>query len=255
MFPSTSKENSSERNSFVLMNNDMWSPLLANMNCDECHMQTLDVESKAAFGFSTKIDLVCKNCNKIFNTVFTNPREKRVERFEANKKLVEAFLKIGKGHAALEIFSMAIGIHAMDASTFSKCLSKLYEEKQIHNENMLKISQNIIRKKHEEFGNVTGEIIDITVSYDGTWQKRGHTSLFGIGIVIDLLTGLVIDYEILSKYYSECNIAKRDLGQDSAKFFEGHKPECSKNFVGSSNATEMKAVEILWKRSISTCGI
>ena len=34
--------------------------------------------------------------------------------------------------------------------------------------------------------------INITVSYKGTWHKRGHTSLYGIGIVTDVVTGLVI---------------------------------------------------------------
>ncbi|GFY21630.1 uncharacterized protein TNCV_1167751 [Trichonephila clavipes] len=31
--------------------------------------------------------------------------------------------------------------------------------------------------------------------------------------------------------------------------------ECSKNYVGSSNAMEVKAAEILWKRSIKNCGM
>ena len=38
----------------------------------------------------------------------------------------------------------------------------------------------------------------ITVSYEGSWQKRSHTSLYGVAAVINVLTGLVIDYEILS---------------------------------------------------------
>ena len=36
-------------------------------------------------------------------------------------------------------------------------------------------------------------IVNISVSYDGTWQKRGFTSLFGVGVCIDVLTGLVVD--------------------------------------------------------------
>ncbi|GFX79736.1 uncharacterized protein TNCV_2746551 [Trichonephila clavipes] len=64
-------------------------------------------------------------------------------------------------------------------------------------------------------------VIDILVSYDGLWQKRGHSSLYGIGIVIDILTGLIIDYEILSKYCPECTIAKRDLGENSAEYSNG----------------------------------
>ncbi|GFS57933.1 uncharacterized protein TNIN_373921 [Trichonephila inaurata madagascariensis] len=70
--------------------------------------------------------------------------------FEANKKLVEAFLKIGKGHAALELFSMAIGIHAMDKKTFSKCLLKLYEEKCSFKEDILEIFRKVVRKHHED---------------------------------------------------------------------------------------------------------
>ncbi|GFU86721.1 uncharacterized protein TNCV_4966661 [Trichonephila clavipes] len=103
-----------------------------------------------------------------------------------------------------------------------------------------------------------GSHADITVSYDGTWQKRGHSSLYGIGIVIDILTGLVIDYEILSKYCPECTTAKRDLGENSAEYsmwYKSHQEECSKNYVGSSNAMEVKAAEILWKRSIKNCGM
>ncbi|GBN50321.1 hypothetical protein AVEN_71538-1 [Araneus ventricosus] len=99
---------------------------------------------------------------------------------------------------------------------------------------------------------------NISVSYDGTWQKRGHTSLYGIGIVVDVLTGLVIDYEILSKYRPECTTAKRDLVEHSADFsiwYKIHKPECSENYVGSSNAMEVKAAEILWTRSVENCGM
>jgi len=36
--------------------------------------------------------------------------------------------------------------------------------------------------------------IDICVTYDGTWHKRGHSSHHGVGVIIDLATGLIIDY-------------------------------------------------------------
>ncbi|GFT93460.1 uncharacterized protein TNCV_2387371 [Trichonephila clavipes] len=221
-------------------------------------MCSLDVECNSAYGFSTKIELKCKSCRKIFNSVFSSPRDDDSNCFDANKKLVEAFLKIGKGHAALELFSMAIGIHAMDKKTFSKCLHKLYEEKCSFKEDILEISRKVVRKHHEDLLGAANGVIDITVSYDGTWQKRGHSSLYGIGIVIDILTGLIIDYEILSKYCPECTTTKRDLGENSAEYsiwYKSHQEECSENYVGSSNAMEVKAAEILWKRSIKNCGM
>lgn len=44
----------------------------------------------------------------------------------------------------------------------------------------------------------------IDVSYDGTWMKRGRTSKFGMGIIIEVHTRYVIEFELLSKYCSLC---------------------------------------------------
>ena len=44
------------------------------------------------------------------------------------------------------------------------------------------------------------DIIDIAVTFDGSWQKRGHSSHYGLGAVIELETGLVLDYEAYSSY-------------------------------------------------------
>ncbi|GBN55447.1 hypothetical protein AVEN_65563-1 [Araneus ventricosus] len=156
---------------------------------------------------------------------------------------------------------MAIGIHAVDKKTFSKCLHKLYEEKQSYKDDILRVSRKIIRQKHNKLSSSSdenSEIIHITASYDGTWQKRGHTSLYGIGIVVDILTGLVTDYEILSKYCPECTTTERDLGEHSTDFsiwYKAHKPKCRENYVGSSNAIDVKATEILRTRSVENCGM
>jgi FKBP-type peptidyl-prolyl cis-trans isomerase (trigger factor) len=48
----------------------------------------------------------------------------------------------------------------------------------------------------EAIDNGEDPVIDISVSYDGTWMKRGFTSKFGVGVAIDVLTGLVVDYEV-----------------------------------------------------------
>ncbi|GBN06205.1 hypothetical protein AVEN_71656-1 [Araneus ventricosus] len=197
-FTSASTSNAIEENYYVIMNNSMWSLLLSNTKCDECNMCSLDVTSNGSYGFSSKIELKCKN------------REK---------------------------------------------------EKQSYKEDILQVSRKIIRQEHNELASPSdqnNEIIDITVSYDGTWQKRGHRSLYGIGIVVDILTGLVIDYEILSKYCPVYTTAKRDLEEHSADFsiwYKAHKPECSENYVGSSNAMEVKASEIFWTRSVENCGM
>ncbi|GFT23198.1 transposable element Tcb2 transposase [Trichonephila clavipes] len=76
---------------------------------------------------------------------------------------------------------------------------KILSEKQ----QILEVARNIVRKQHLDLNDEEKKergVLDITVSFDGSWQKRSYKSLYGIEVVIDLLRGLVIDYEILSKY-------------------------------------------------------
>ena len=62
-------------------------------------------------------------------------------------------------------------------------------------------------------------VIDLTVSFDGSWMKRGHQSLYGIGGVIDVVTGLVIDTVVLSLYCQRCAYASTWYnGKGSAAF-------------------------------------
>ncbi|GFV04792.1 hypothetical protein TNCV_5004191 [Trichonephila clavipes] len=82
----------------------------------------------------------------------------------------------------------------------------LYEEKCSFKEDILEISRKVVRKHHEDLLGTANGVIDITVSYDGTWQKRGHSSLM-IGIVIDILTSSLL----ITKSFP--NIAQNALPQ------------------------------------------
>ena len=42
--------------------------------------------------------------------------------------------------------------------------------------------------------------IDISVSHDGTWKKRGFTSHHGIATAIECETGIVLDSDYLCTY-------------------------------------------------------
>ncbi|GFT51684.1 integrase catalytic domain-containing protein [Trichonephila clavipes] len=46
-------------------------------------------------------------------------------------------------------------------------------------------------------------------------KNRGHSSNLVLGIIIDILSGLVLDFEVLSKYYKNCVITGRDMGVDT----------------------------------------
>lgn len=95
-------------------------------------------------------------------------------------------------------------------------------------------------------------IMDISVSFDGTWQKRGFTSLYGVGISIDVLTGYVVDYVVLSKYCHTCKIqeAKNLPEAEMVAWREEHAADCCQNHHLSSKSMEQEAAKIMWQRSV-----
>ena len=52
------------------------------------------------------------------------------------------------------------------------------------------------------------DILDVAVSYDGTWHKRGFVSNHGMGVVISMDMGEVLDREVLSKFCQACSYRK-----------------------------------------------
>ena len=52
------------------------------------------------------------------------------------------------------------------------------------------------------------QVIDLGVSVDGTWMKRGYLSKYGVTAAIACKTGEVLDYEIMSKLCSNCKAYK-----------------------------------------------
>jgi hypothetical protein len=69
---------------------------------------------------------------------------------------------------------------------------------------------------------------------------RGLGNL-GIGLVISVDTGEVLDYDFESKICRECQTAKKDLGEDSPEFsiwFGGHQDQCTQTHTGSSGSME-----------------
>ncbi|GFT47433.1 uncharacterized protein TNCV_3749841 [Trichonephila clavipes] len=168
------------------------------------------------------------------------------------------WVRRGRGHAALETFSSVLNMPTMDQKTFAKCMHNLSVKNKEVKKKILEMSHQAAREAHVKVDASlkNQEIIYVSVSYDGTWQKRGHTSYLGLGIIIDILSGLVLDFEVLSKYCQNCVVAGRDMGVDSAEFHiwqKGHADECDKSFDGTSGAMEMHAALIMWRRSISDC--
>lgn len=98
-------------------------------------------------------------------------------------------------------------------------------------------------------------ILDVDVSFDGTWHTRGHSSLLGAGAVIEQNTGLILDYECLSKVCSVCSYQKarkkKEVTEEEfTQWMENHTPDCDANYDGTSGGMERSEAVACWTRSL-----
>ena len=82
--------------------------------------------------------------------------------------------------------------------------------------------------------------------------------MYGVAAVIDVLTGPVVDYIVLSKFCHACTHKKVELGCTSKAYqdwYTNHKDGCAVNYEGSSNAMEPEAARHLWSCSEYRLGL
>lgn len=91
----------------------------------------------------------------------------------------------------------------------------------------------------------------VAVSVDGSWMKRGFSSLYGLVAVVGNDTGKVIDVVVKSLFCSFCRQWKNDVGTlEFEDVMEGHKANCYVNHRGKSGAMEATGAIELFQRSL-----
>jgi len=64
------------------------------------------------------------------------------------------------------------------------------------------------------------DVVDTSVSCDGSWHKRGYSSLNGVFTAISIDSGKILDVEAMSRSCKACYL-KRDLMKtDSTSYAE-----------------------------------
>ena len=159
---------------------------------------------KEKCGLSCKLVFNCEVCNwtQYFYTSKELPRESQAGRkpFDVNLRTVAAFREIGKGHSAIETVCGFMNLsRPMNINAYKKSETILYDKyKKVAHDDMKNVTQEIREKQlGKKFSE--DEVVDIDASFDGTWQKRGHSSLNGIVSAISRDTGKCFDYRVMSK--------------------------------------------------------
>ena len=165
------------------------------------------------------------------------------------------FNQAGLGHTGMKLLGALLGSRVMCLKTFQEKEARLINTLRDAADDVLRQSTQVVREAYLALDpECATEPLDISVSFDGTWHKRGHTSLYGLGAVIDILTGLVLDYTVVSKYCHACSIKETEVGSrndpEFQRWYGDHQEDCCADYEGSSNAMEVESAKRLWSRSL-----
>lgn len=80
--------------------------------------------------------------------------------------------------------------------------------------------QQLSAGKHLQckLGTEPSNVMDVSVTSDGTWTKQGFTAQHGVVLVISGETGEVLECEVLSMYCDECTIWDIPEIRDSERY-------------------------------------
>ncbi|XP_032681223.1 uncharacterized protein LOC116848822 isoform X2 [Odontomachus brunneus] len=91
---------------------------------------------------------------------------------------------------------------------------------------------------------------------DGSWKKRGFSSLFGLATLIGKYTNKVLDVIVKSSFYQSCANWKSKKGTIEYNLWkESHEEVCSANYQGSSGKREVDAMKEMFARSKELLGV
>ncbi|KYQ56969.1 hypothetical protein ALC60_04084 [Trachymyrmex zeteki] len=174
--------------------------------------------------------------------------------YEVNRQIVFVMRLLGIGNEGLNIFCGLMDMcQGLAESAYNSIVEHLYTAS-------TKMFQEITKKAVTEKRNNNAENgrnkTHLKVSGDGSWKKRGFTSLFGLTTLIGYYTGKVIDLIVRSGYCHACTVNKKKYDDDEfLEWYENHKDQCSCNHKGSTGKMEVDSITEMFIRSEEKHGV
>ena len=168
--------------------------------CSACSTGTLTLqEGKASKAFAVHLQLVCTSCGTVDKEISTTKKTGHVS--DVNRSVVATGLTCGIGHAGIQKLSEGLGMPGIHHKSYLDHVDSVFDKTPEVAEVVLTLSREKVRQFYREHlpDSFTPDgVLDLPVSFDGSWPKRGHTSKLGFGAVVDVHTGLVVDFHVMS---------------------------------------------------------
>lgn len=204
-------------------------------------------------GLSFKIMISCKQCEP---TLIPSCAKIGLA-YEINRRFAFAMRCLGQGANAEKKFCGLMDLPPpVTQKAHDKIRNNIYEASKTVARLLMKqaVKEEQQRTSLEE--EVDGEITDLGVPGDGTWQKRGYTSAFGVCSLIGVHSNKVLDVNIKSAYCKTCEVwSKHDGTEEYNEWKNEHEKVCPVNHEGSSGKMKVDAITEMFHRSEKRYGV
>ena len=245
----STKESVPSQNKIV--NLDCLESLLASACvCARCKSGSMTTSEKEHIGLASVVQLKCDSRGQVFHGPLAI-RHPPSRFYDINRRSAVAMRAIGKGRQALRkicaVTDLPEPLHKNSYAAHWNALRKVAAK--VAKESMQICGADLLRMRREEKEDNPSQI---AVSTDGTWMRRGYSSLFGVQTVISHDTQKVIGVEVLSRHCKQCEFwgAKVQRKKVTVAEFEewklGHADDCQRNTEVSAPTMETEGVKILW---------
>jgi len=232
--------------------------VVSTLRCPECMSLELILSEKEnkRKGLASCLYIDCFICN--YSKEFYSSTFNKQKSYDINTRAVYAMRSCGQGYSGFSRFVSLMDMpKPMTINNYNKIVSKLTNAvKCVAEDTMMDAAQELkdLKNDHSVLNSINDRllnVIDVAVSCDGTWQRRGYSSNNGVVSIISMETGKVLDVEAMNKVCKGCFLKehlKKENPFDYEKWHDKHK--CTYNYQGLSGGMEPEGAHRIWNRSI-----
>lgn len=241
---------------YVLISQARIQEAFSKLRCGECCGEiTVATETN---GFEVAVKIVCRDCEEDLSPEKAKTKHSSLNKrgmvTEANVIMVYQSLVNNYGLAGFNKTAAALGLKTWPSRKYMMYSTYLYHEMNQHCSKLMDEGYECIVEYYRSIGirPDSDGILNIDVSFDGTWLEQGRKSRIGVGCVSEINTGTIIDFEVLSKFCQVCTLRKKRF--ESRSDFdtwkrEEHESKCQNNYDGDPGRVEATTAVRMWNRS------
>lgn len=216
--------------------------------CCKCK-DTIQFEEDGMRGLGFKLVLLCSCGRKDINSgplIQTG--------YEVNRRIVFVMRLLGIGRQGINLFCNFMDIcDGLSNSAYNNIVEHQHSATKSVFEYF---SRKAVEEEKKENERRERPILNLKVSGDGSWKKRGFKSLYGVTSLIGYYSGKVIDVAVKSSYCQGCTSYKnKENTEECIDWYEEHKENCMKTHEGSAGKMEVDAVVEMFLRSEEKFGV